>query len=48
MFLNLRLHIVHSTGRSGVIVGTALPPSVLADMANEEFLGLDDLLRSGA
>ena len=47
MFLNLRLQIVHSTGRSGVvgvmIVEVAWPPSVFADI-----LGLDDLLRNEA
>ena len=47
MFLNLRLQIVHSTGRSGVvgvmIVEVALVPSVFAVI-----LGLDDLLRNGA
>ena len=51
MFLNLRLQIVHSTGRSGaaagVIVETALPPPVFAETA-DEILGLDDLLGNEA
>ena len=49
MFLNLRLQIVHSTGRSGMvglmIVEVALLPSVFA-ATEDEILGLDDLIRN--
>ena len=53
MFLNLRLQIVHSTGRSrsgaatGAIVEAALPPPVFAETA-DEILGFDDLIGNEA
>ena len=49
IFLNLRLQIVHSTGRSGagVMVEAALLPSALEETA-DEILDLDDLLRNEA
>ena len=43
MFLNLRPHIVHSTGRSGA-AGVIVEAAVLMPLPATEFLGLGEPL----